>query len=160
MNDIKILIYVIGFILSILFCMCKCLCKSPDNENSVMATADHTTNVNSTSQQYTQQPTAAPGPSQSHQRASYQPAPAQPDDPAELMTTSPSHEQPFLRPPPSYEETTGPAYPLQLMPSSETVFIPSNPLYLSEGTVHEYNGLQDSTDFLTSSACNPEFVIR
>lgn len=71
-----------------------------------MATAGHTINVNSTSQQYTQQPTAAPGPSQSYQRASYQPAPAQPDDPAELMTTSPSHEQPFLRPPPSYEETS------------------------------------------------------
>lgn len=51
----------------------------------------------------------------------------------------------------------GPAYPLQLMPSSETVFIP---LYLSEGTVHEHNGLQDSTDFLTSTACDPEFVIR
>lgn len=73
---------------------------------AVMATAGHTINVNSTSQQYTQQPTAAPGPSQSHQRASYQPAPAQPDDPAELMTTPPSHEQPFLRPPPSYEETS------------------------------------------------------
>lgn len=45
------------------------------------------------------------------------------------------------------------------MPSSQTVFIPSDPLYPSEGIVHEYNGLLDSTDFLTSSACDPEFVL-
>lgn len=42
-----------------------------------------------------------------HQRASYQPTPAEPGDAAELMTTSPSHEQPFpQKPPPSYEETS------------------------------------------------------
>lgn len=38
-NDIKIPLYVIGFILSVLFCICKYMCKSPDNENCKYSTA-------------------------------------------------------------------------------------------------------------------------
>ncbi|XP_022047962.2 protein shisa-4-like isoform X1 [Acanthochromis polyacanthus] len=114
---------VIGFVISVIVmlificcCVCPCCClyKMCRKPRPVIATTTHTTVVTGTPHPYPQQQAVMPVPSQSYQAVqypAYQPVPVQPGYPAQPMPTSPYQGQQFT-PPPTYQEATGPAHPL------------------------------------------------
>uniref|UniRef100_A0A3Q3AGD8 Protein shisa-5 n=1 Tax=Kryptolebias marmoratus TaxID=37003 RepID=A0A3Q3AGD8_KRYMA len=109
---VGIVFSIVSLLVFICCCVCPCCClyKMCRKPQPVLATTTHTTVITAAPQQYPQQPSAAPGPSQPYhgvQYAPYQPMPVQPGYGTQGMPTSPPQGQPFMPgPPPTYQEAS------------------------------------------------------
>ncbi|XP_071350233.1 protein shisa-5-like isoform X2 [Trachinotus anak] len=169
---IGVLVVIVLIFICCCVCPCCCLYKACCKPRPVVATTTHTTVVTTSPQQYPQQATATPRQPQSYQGAQYppyQPVPMQPGygtQPvpqgygAQPMPTTPYPGQPFTPgPPPTYQEATGPAYPLNPMPYSQAAFAPGQPAYPIQPPIQpQPNAPPAHTDFLAQPAYNPDFV--
>ncbi|XP_062261041.1 protein shisa-5-like [Platichthys flesus] len=165
------LVIVVLIVICCCVCPCCCLYKMCRKPRPVVATTTHTTVINSTPQNYPQQPTASPGHPQSYQGAQYQPyqpVPVQPGYGAQPMPQAYGAQpmppvtyqgQPFTPgPPPSYQEATGPPYPPSQMPYSQAAFSPSQQAYPLQPPANLGPNAPPHTDFLTQPAYNPEYM--
>ncbi|TNM88702.1 hypothetical protein fugu_004956 [Takifugu bimaculatus] len=138
---VGILIFILAIVICCCVCPCCCLYKLCRKPRPVIATT--TTVVTSGPQQYPQQQTVPPGQPIQHYPP-YQPMPVQPGYPsqpmpqgygAQNMPTSPYKGQPFVPgPPPTYQEATGPGYPVA--PYSQAAFNLDHPAYPPQPPVH------------------------
>ncbi|XP_029991082.1 protein shisa-5-like [Sphaeramia orbicularis] len=165
-STVPLVFGITGFIVFILIVICCCVCpccclyKMCRKPQPVIATTTHTTVVTSTPQHYPQQPTAVPQSYQGAQYPAYQPVPVQPGYGAQPMPTMPYQGQPYKPgPPPTYQEATGPAYPVSPMHYSQAAFTPGQPSYPLQPPVQPQPvAPPPQPDYLAQPAYNPDYV--